>query len=64
MDRLIKLDGKTYRVMNPLGEAELEAARKNRKRLAQYNRPYTVVDYKSRTFAKRYYRKRGKRDWK
>jgi len=57
----IVIDGKVYRATNPLGEEELEAARKSRERLEQLVRPRTEVDIKKQVFARRYYRNRDKK---
>jgi len=55
----LAIDGKVYRVMNPLGDEE--AAKKNRERLEQLKRPYTTMDTKARAYAKRWYRNRDKK---
>ena len=57
----LSIDGKVYRVMNPLGEEELEAARKNREKLEQLARPYTVMDTRKQAYAKRWYRGRDRK---
>jgi len=43
-----------YRAMNPLGETELEKARKNREGLQQYDREYPVVEIKVRPMFRKY----------
>jgi len=57
----IVVDGKVYRARNPLGEQELEAAKKNREKLVQLARPYTVMDTRKQAYAKRWYRNRDRK---
>lgn len=61
MENIIEVDGKVYRAMNPLGEEELGAAKKNREKLAQLVRPYTVMDTRKQAYAKRWYRGRDRK---
>ena len=46
------IDKTVYKAMNPLGEVELELARKNRERLDWYDKQYTIAEVKGKSMFK------------